>query len=203
MSKKQNVYCICLCFIWMLVFSLVFVNANSYAGEGPETNKLTDVPKGFKLVSIDDECTHPDPCAAQKAEIAKLKAEIARLKAENRRLAEEEPDCPVCKKEEPKEPKTVYKYVEHTKEVEKKVPFEVEKVVAAKNVFRIMGALGEDGLETSANEGDEYARDAETYYSALGGLGYTRFFDNNFGLGIFGMVGGVSRMVGISGEWAW
>ena len=86
----------------------------------------------------------------------------------------------------PPEPKTVEKVV--------------EKTIMPKNIFRVMGALSQDGIETSSSPNDPYAVDAYTYTSGIGGAGYTRFLNDSFGIGIFGMLGGINKTIGLSGE---
>lgn len=179
----------------------------AYGGEGPQ-NKLTDVPPGYKLVKADAECKDKDPCDPDKKQIAKLKAENEKLKTRNKLLEDEnsllkdlnKKECPKCAA-----PKTIYKTVEkpveRTVEKEKLVEKTIEKPYMKKNIFRVMGAIGQDGIETSASKTEPYAEDAKTYYSLVGGLGYTRFLNDDFGLGIFGMFGGnTSKMIGLSGE---
>lgn len=186
--------------IWLtfLGFGLVVQWSDfAYGGEGPQ-NKLTDVPAGYKLVKADAECKDKDPCEQYKKEIAKLKAENERLR-KDLKAEQFQNVCPKC------EPKIIYKdkvrQVEVPVEKEKIVEKTVEKAYMKKNLFRVMGAIGQDGIETSASKTEPYAEDAETYYSGLGGLGYTRFLNDDFGLGVFGMFGAnTSKMIGLSGE---
>jgi len=166
-------------------------------GEGPEPEKTTihSVPNGFKLVPIDDECKRKDPCASFKAENAKLKAEIKRLQKE---IVEFECEtCPKCPKAETK---TVY--IDKVREVPVEKKVEVEKPMFKRNVFRLIGAIGQDGIDTTASPSDPYAEDATVYTNGLAGLGYTRFFDDTFGLGLFGMMGGINKTAGVSVEFA-
>lgn len=182
----------------MILISMLSISA--FAGEGP-TNDIKDVPAGMKLVPIDDDCKHRDPCEKEKKELDKLKKELAKLQADNARLrkdlerAEFQTECPE------QETKTVYKTKEIRVPVEKLVTKEVSKDVPVyrKNIFRILGAIGQDGLVTESSPTDQYAEDAEVYYNGLAGIGYTRFFDD-FGLGAFGMIGGTSKMIGASVE---
>lgn len=179
----------------------------SYGGEGPDGPqvKISDVPDGYKIVKKESKCKDPIPCEDEKnklkaclKEVDKLKARVKLLEDENailKEAANEKKDCPKCAS-----PKILYK----EKPVEKLVEREkiVEKSTMKRNVFRLMGALGEDGITTEPDERDpNYSKEAETYYSLIGGVGYTRFLNDDFGLGIFGMFGGnTSKMIGLSGE---
>jgi hypothetical protein len=196
--KKDTIFCVF--YLIFVAILLIFASADyGYAGGGPEEgtkSTINAVPEGYKIVPIDDDCKHKDPCAKEKAEIAKLKAEIKRLQKEIVDL----PECEVCKKCPKQEVKTVY--VDKIKEMSVEKRVEVEKPVFKKNVFKLIGAIGQDGLDTSSSKQDEYARDAEVYYNGLGGIGYTRFFDDTFGLGLFGILGGTNKTAGLSLEFA-
>lgn len=196
--KKSTLYY----YFYLMLITVFFVVIPGYfdvaiGGEGPEPEKttITSVPNGFKLVPIDDECKKKDPCASLKAENAKLKAEIKRLEKEI--VDFECPDCPKCPKQETK---TVY--LDKIREVPVDKIKEVEKPMFKRNIFRLIGAIGQDGIDTSSSPNDPYAEDATVYTNGLGGLGYTRFFDDTVGLGIFGMMGGINKTLGASVEFA-
>lgn len=188
--------------IYIVIMSIVLALTPGYfdvafGGEGPEPEKTTihSVPNGFKLVPIDDECKKKDPCAPLKAENAKLKAEIKRLQNEIRDFECEA--CPKCPKA-----KTETVYIDKIKEVQTEKKVEVEKPMFKKNVVRLLGAVGQDGIDTTASPQDPYAEDAAVYYNGLVGLGYTRFLDDTLGLGLFGMMGGINKTAGVSVEFA-
>lgn len=196
--KKSKIYY----YFYLFFVTVFFVIIPGYfdvalGGGGPEPEKtaITAVPPGYKLVAVDDECKKKDPCASLKAENAKLKAEIKRLEGEIRDF--ECPDCPKCPKQEVK---TVY--VDKVREVPVEKKVEVEKPMFKRNVVRILGAIGQDGIDTSSSPSDPYAEDATVYWNGLGGIGYTRFFDDSFGLGLFGMMGGINKTAGVSVEFA-
>lgn len=184
----------------IILFGMLSISA--FAGEGP-TNDLKDVPKGMKLVPLDDDCKHKDPCEKEKKELDKLKKEMAKIQADNAKLRKDNERLEFqteCTQKEP-EIKTIYRTKEVKVPVEKIVEREISKDVPVyrKNIFRILGAIGQDGLVTESSPTDPYAEDAEVYYNGLAGVGYTRFFDD-FGLGVFGMIGGTSKMIGASAE---
>jgi len=193
--KKSSIFY----FVYLILAAVLLIFASTrygFAGEGPEPAKtaIGAVPNGYKLVAIDDDCRKKDPCESDKRKLAKAQKEIERLKKEILDLPECE-KCPKCPKQEVK---TVY--VDKIKEVEKKVT--VDKPVFKKNVIRLLGAIGQDGLDTTASPSDPYAEDATVYWNGLGGLGYTRFFDDSFGLGLFGIMGGINKTAGVSVEFA-
>ena len=196
--KKSKIYY----YFYLLLVLVFFVLVPGYfdvtlGGEGPSPEKttITSVPNGFKLVPIEDECKKHDPCAALKTENAKLKAEIKRLQNEIRDF-----ECEACPKCPKQETKTVY--IDKIKEVQTEKKVEVEKPMFKKNVIRLIGAIGQDGIDTTASPSDPYAEDATVYTNGLAGVGYTRFFDDTFGLGIFGMMGGINKTLGASVEFA-
>jgi len=196
--KKSTIYY----WFYLIFITLFFILVTGYyditlAGEGPgpEKSTITQVPNGYKLVPIDDECKRKDPCASVKAENAKLKAEIKRLQNEIRDFECEA--CPKCPKQ-----KTETVYIDKVREVPVQKTVEVEKPMFKRNVVRLIGAIGQDGIDTTASPSDPYAEDAAVYTNGLGGVGYTRFFDDTFGIGIFGMMGGINKTIGASAEFA-
>lgn len=196
--KKSTLYY----YFYLMLITVFFVLVPGYfdvtlGGEGPEPEKttITSVPNGFKLVPIDDECKKKDPCASLKAENDKLKKEIKRLESEIRDF-----ECEACPKCPKQETKTVY--VDKIREVPVEKTKEVENPMFKRNVIRLIGAIGQDGIDTTASPSDPYAEDATVYTNGLAGVGYTRFFDDTFGLGLFGMMGGINKTVGASVEFA-
>jgi len=192
--KKSKIYYYFYLFLVLVFF--VLVPGYFDVTLGGEGSSITSVPNGFKLVPIDDECKKKDPCASLKAENTKLKAEIKRLQNEIRDLPECQ-ECPKCPKQATK---TVY--IDKIKEVQTEKTVEVEKPMFKRNVLRLLGAIGQDGIDTTASPGDPYAEDATVYWNGLGGVGYTRFFDDSFGLGLFGLMGGINKTAGVSVEFA-
>lgn len=180
----------------ILTTTIIFCST-TYAGEGPQV-KISDVPEGYKLVKKDAECVEPDPCAKEKAEVDRLKKELDKLKKANEELkralaeSEEPEECPA--------PKTIVK----TKEVpidriiERPVEKIITKTVAADRSVSIGGmvAYSQDGISTSSNESDEYAEDAATYRSVIGGPYITIPIGDRFEAGAFGMFGGVNQTFG-------
>lgn len=193
--------------IWisLVVFAVYVQWCDIAIGEEkkPTTGKITQeldgvkvqYPANYKIVPDDYDCIKKDPCAAYKKQIEDLKKQLA--EARNK----------TCPKAETKiEWRDRYKYIDHIKEVEKKVPYQVPVYTMKRNVFRVLGAIGQDGVTSSGETEDSvspYTQDAQTYYSGLGGAGYTRFIDDSYGIGIFGLFGGnTSKMIGLSGELA-
>jgi hypothetical protein len=176
-----------------------FVIGKGFAGEGP-TNDIKDVPKGMKLVPIDDDCKHKDPCEKEKQEIEKLKKELAALKDRNARIlkdlerAEFQTECPE------QEVKTVWKTKEVKVPVDRVVEKTVEKVVEkeAKRglTLGLMGAYAQDGLSTSPSPSEDYAVDAYIYKSFIAGPYITLPIGDSFEVGAFGMFGGVNQTIG-------
>jgi hypothetical protein len=194
--------------VWMLLVAFGVYVQWCDVGYGEEKKQTTGIitqeidgvkvqyPQNYKIVPNDYDCIKRDPCAAYKKQIEDLKKQLA--EARNK----------TCPKAETKiEWRDRYKYIDHIKEVEKKVPYQVPAPYMKRNVFRLLGAIGQDGVSTSGEAEDSvstYTKDAQTYYSGLGGAGYTRFIDDSIGVGIFGLFGGnTSKMVGLSGEFAW
>jgi hypothetical protein len=174
-----------------------FLIGKGFAGEGP-TNDIKDVPKGMKLVPIDDDCKHKDPCENEKAEIAKLKKELAALKEKNARTlkdlerAEFQTGCPE------QEVKTVWKTKEVKVPVDRVVEKTVEKVVENKRTISVglIAAYAQDGLSTSPSPSEDYAVDAYIYKSVIGGPYITLPISESIELGAFGMFGGVNQTIG-------
>lgn len=162
----------------------------AYGGEGPQV-KISDVPEGYKLVKKDSECIEPDPCKKQNDEIKKLKAEIDRLKARNK-LLEDEKDL------KKPEPEVIYKDKIIEKPVDRVIEKTVTKEVPAARSVSIGGMLAysQDGIETEKNKQDEYAEDADTYRSIIGGPYITIPVSERFELGAFGLFGGVNQTIG-------
>jgi hypothetical protein len=187
-----------------ILISLI-ISSTAIAGGGPNEGmtKANEVPAGYKLVKKDAECTDPDPCSDIKKELEKAKKEIADLRKDNADLRKTLADADSPENECPA-PRTIIK----TKEVkvpvdrvvEKPVEKLVEKTIMPKNIFRVLGAYSQDGIETSSSPNDAYAVDAYTYESIIGGAGYTRFLTDSFGLGVFGMLGGINKTIGLSAE---
>jgi hypothetical protein len=181
-----------------LGFTAILIG-KGFAGEGP-TNDIKDVPKGMKLVPIDDDCKHKDPCESEKAEIAKLKKELAALKERNAKIskdlerAEFQTECPE------QEVKTVWKTKEVKVPVEKEVEKIVEKIVEKEGKrgisFGLMGAYAQDGLSTSPSPSDDYAVDAYIYKSFVAGPYITLPISESLEIGAFGMFGGVNQTIG-------
>lgn len=181
-----------------LGFTAILIG-KGFAGEGP-TNDIKDVPKGMKLVPIDDDCKHNDPCEPQKKELEKIKKELAKaqadltkLRKDNERL-EFQTECPE------QEVKTVWKTKEVKVPVEKEVEKIVEKIVEKEGKrgisFGLMGAYAQDGLSTSPSPSDDYAVDAYIYKSFVAGPYITLPVSESFEIGAFGMFGGVNQTIG-------
>jgi hypothetical protein len=60
-----------------------------------------------------------------------------------------------------------------------------------------MVAYSEDGIETNSSSKDEYAVDAYTYESAIGGAYINVPIGTNFEIGGFGMLGGINKTIGL------
>lgn len=170
-----------------------------FAGEGP-TNDIKDVPKGMKLVSIDDDCKHKDPCEKEKAEIAKLKKELAKLQADNTKLRKDIENSEFMRECPEQEVKTVWKTKEVKIPVDRVVEKTVEKIVEKESKRTIslglIGAYAQDGLSTSPSPSDDYAVDAYIYKSFIAGPYITLPITESFEIGAFGMFGGVNQTIG-------
>jgi len=185
----------------MLFIAIGFMCSRAFSAE------LNQIPEGYKVVKNEAVCTEPsDPCQKLTDENKKLKNDLDHYKARSKLLESEIEDL---KNDLAKKPKTetIIKYIKEScpmppepKTIEKTVEKTVEKVVMPRNIFRVMGALSQDGIETHASPNDPYAVDAYTYTSGIGGAGYTRFLNDSFGIGVFGMLGGINKTLGISGE---
>jgi hypothetical protein len=182
-----------------LVLISMLIIGKSFAGEGP-TNDLKDVPKGMKLVPLDDDCKPKDPCQKEKAEIAKLKTELAKLKADNTKLRKDIENSEFMRECPEQEVKTVWKTKEIKVPVEKIVEKNVEKIVekpASRGLtIGVMGAYAQDGLSTSSSPEDAYAVDAYVYKSFIAGPYISVPIGDSFEIGGFGMLGGVNQTFG-------
>lgn len=184
-----------------ILIATIWLSYEVDAGEGPQI-KIGDVPDGYKLVKKDAECKEPDPCAKDKEENKKIKQENDRLKARIKLLEDEaeslkeavneKPECPA--------PKTVIKTVEKPieKVVEKPIEKIVEKEVPSSRSLQFGGmvAYSQDGISSSSNNDDEYAEDAATYRSVIGGPYLDIPVGDKFEIGLFGMFGGVNQTFG-------
>ena len=132
----------------------------------------------YKVVPKAEVCTPPPP-ECEKVNIEKLHE---KLKYE----------CPKCTKGTVQTitkivdkivEKPVYRDVIKTVEkiVEKKVNVEVPAV--KKNVLRLIGGVGPDGMEAGPQD-TEYLYWAKTYFTGIAGVGYTRFLNEEIGVGV-------------------
>ena len=189
-----------------IILLLTFFMASAAAAK----TDISEIPDGYKLVKQSADCKDAEPCAKEHNEIDHLKKENARLNQRvklledvNSDLKNQKPEIKTVVAECPKvEPKTIIKELEKIKEIPVEKIVEVPKPYMKKNVVRILGAVGQDGLESDAIENQAYVREAHTFYSTLAGAGYTRFFDNSFGLGLWGLFGVTNKTVGLSAEYS-
>jgi predicted DNA binding CopG/RHH family protein len=154
----------------------------------------------MKLVPIDDDCKHKDPCEKEKAEIAKLKKELAKLQADNTKLRKDIENSEFMRECPEQEVKTIYKTKEVKVPVDRVVEKSVDRVVEKETErglsFGLMGAYAQDGLSTSSSAAEEYAVDAYVYKSFIAGPYINIPIGKSFELGAFGMFGGVNQTIG-------
>jgi len=165
--------------ILIILFTLILYDkCNAQIVSTPTGVQATYNVDEYKVVPKAEVCKLPPP-ECEKVNIEKLHE---KLKYE----------CPKCTKGTVQTitkivdkivEKPVYRDVIKTVEkiIEKKILVEVPAV--KKNVLRLIGGVGPDGMEAGPQD-TEYLYWAKTYFTGIAGVGYTRFLNEDIGVGI-------------------